>query len=198
MSPRSSQHGFGLVEVMVALFIFLVAIVGGAALLMAAKQTEFESYQRALATQIASAIVERVRINTTNTTAYHTGKDTPLTGGNRTAGTVCRGGTVCTTAQMVDFDLWEMDQLLRGTQVTLSDGAPAGGLVNPNACVRFTAADASTPDTGTLRVIVTWEDRRATADATSEEPEQCGNGAANSNPYRRQVVLDTFVMDSTE
>ena len=196
MSKRSSQRGFGLVEVMVALAIFLVAIVGGAALLTTAKQTEFESYQRSLATQIASAIVERVRVNTTNTASYNTGKDSPLTGGNQAAGTVCRGGTACTTAQLVNFDLWELDQLLQGMQVTVDGGTPAAGLVSPNACIRFTP-ETGLVNTGNVRVIVTWEDRRATSDATRQEAEQCGTGSVNSNPYRRHVILDTDVMDPT-
>lgn len=198
MRTRACQRGFGLVEILVALLIFLVAIVGGAALLTTARHTEYEAYQRSLATRIATAVTERVRINPTRASgSYETASPIGTGTALATPGTDC-GSTACNPAQLATFDLWEIDQMLRGNQVTFGDAdTAAGGLVNPNACIQLTP-DTGKTNTGQLRVIVSWEDRRSTRDAATDAGEEACGGDAGTNPFRRRVVLDSYVMDPAE
>ena len=191
---RTSQQGFGLVEVLVAITIFLVALVGGAALLTNAKQTEFDSHQRTLATQIGNTIIDRIRTNVGAASSYERALNNPI--GRNALGASpandCMSST-CSAAQLAGYDLWDVEQLLDGNKVMAGTQA-AGGLVLPAACIVLTPATGMT-NTGRLQVVVSWEDRRATRDAAAATV-TCGNAA--NNAYRRQVVLDTYVLDPAE
>ena len=101
--------------------------------------------------------------------------------------------STCSAAQLAGYDLWDIEQLLDGNKVMAGTQA-AGGLVLPAACIVLTPAAGMT-NTGRLQVVVSWEDRRATRDAAAATV-TCGNAA--NNAYRRQVVLDTYVLDPAE
>lgn len=193
---RRAEIGFGLVEVMVAIAIFLVALVGGAALLTTAKQSQYDSYQRTKATQIAHSLVDRIRNNVSQASLYTRALNDPIGRGELGATPTRNCGTVtCDTSQLAAYDLWDVEQLLDGI-VTSSSGQDAGGLVLPAACILLDAA-ADRTNTGRLRVFVSWEDRRATSDGTQAlAGSSCGGGA--TNPYRRQVILDTYLVDPAE
>ena len=63
MVVHFSQRGFTLIEVLVALFVLSVAILGIAGLQVTSKQTNFESVQRTNATFLAQELLERIRAN---------------------------------------------------------------------------------------------------------------------------------------
>jgi type IV pilus assembly protein PilV len=191
---RTSQQGFGLVEVLIAITIFLVALVGGAALLTNAKQSEFDSHQRTLATQIGNTIVDRVRTNVGAASSYHRALGSPI-GRNALGATPSNDcvASTCNATQLAAYDLWDIEQLLDGNKV-MSGTQAAGGLVLPAACIVLTPSAGMT-NTGRLQVVVSWEDRRATRDAAAATV-TCGAGG--NNAYRRQVVLDTYVLDPAE
>ena len=167
---------------------------GGAALLTNAKQTEFDSHQRTLATQIGNTIIDRIRTNVGAASSYARALNNPV--GRNALGaspsTDCMSST-CSAAQLAGYDLWDIEQLLDGNKVMAGTQA-AGGLVLPAACIVLTPAAGMT-NTGRLQVVVSWEDRRATRDAAAATV-TCGNAA--NNAYRRQVVLDTYVLDPAE
>lgn len=71
MSPatiRLAQHGFTLVEIMVALVIFSVGLLGLAGLQMAGMQSNHGAMMRTIATQQSYDMAERIRSNTSGFT----------------------------------------------------------------------------------------------------------------------------------
>ena len=74
----------------------------------------------------------------------------------------------------------------------------AGGLIAPQACVRFTA-DAGMTRTGLVEVIMQWRGLGETQDAVAAVGgEACGGAAAGADDFRRQLVVSTFVIDEAE
>ena len=57
------QRGFSLVEVMVALFVLSIAMLGIAGLQITSKRANFEAVQRTTATLLAQEFLERIRSN---------------------------------------------------------------------------------------------------------------------------------------
>lgn len=174
-----------------AISIFLVALVGGAALLAEAKRSEFDSYQRTMATQIGQMIIDRVRTNVSATSLYHRALANPI-GGNQLGTTPARDcvALTCSPTELAAYDLWDIEQRLDGKNAMVGSQI-TGGLVDPAACIVFTAIPNTATNIGRLRVFVSWGDRRGTSDAAAATA-TCGS--ATVNPYRRQVVLDTFVL----
>ena len=100
---------------------------------------------------------------------------------------------------MAAHDLWVWEQALDGTSVTVDGGTPTAGLINPRACVIFTAS-AGKISTGLLQVLVQWSDLRETIDAvqSGDIDGPCGGLSAGSDPFRRKVTASTFVIDEDE
>ncbi len=99
---------------------------------------------------------------------------------------------------MAAHDLWEWEQTLDGMAVTVGGGATAtAGLINPQACVTFTASTGKT-STGLLQVLVQWSDLRETIDAVQGGEVACGPTAAGGDGFRRKVIASTFVIDEDE
>lgn len=62
-SPFSSQRGIGLVEVLIALLVVAIGVLGYAGLQLQALDSTTMAYTRSQATSIAQAAVERVKAN---------------------------------------------------------------------------------------------------------------------------------------
>jgi type IV pilus assembly protein PilV len=100
---------------------------------------------------------------------------------------------------MATHDLWAWEQALDGTAVTVDGGTATAGLINPRACVTFTAAAGKT-STGLLQVLVQWSDLRETIDAvqSGDVDVPCGGASAGGDNFRRKVTASTFVIDEDE
>ena len=61
-----------------------------------------------------------------------------------------------------------------------------------------TTEAASRARTGQLTVIVEWRGLVETSDALEEGDDNCGGESAGDDRYRRQVAVNTFVIDETE
>ena len=64
------SSGFSLIEVLIAMLVTLVGLLGIAALQARAQQAEMESYQRAQALILLSDIVDRININRATTSCF--------------------------------------------------------------------------------------------------------------------------------
>ena len=98
---------------------------------------------------------------------------------------------------MAAWDLYEWEQQLVGAS---EDGA--GGLVEPNACIRTDASGA-----GVYHIIIAWRGvtplSNPTIDAnlTGANPEGCGEGndkfkddeSGDYDVYRRVIVVSTYI-----
>lgn len=127
--------GFTLVEVLVALVVLSVGMLGIAGLYVTSLRSGSSSIYRMQAVNLATDIADRIRANRTANVDY----------AGVPADNLCVGGGVsCTPAQMAANDLWVWQQQLTAT---LPGG---GGVVNVNP------APAGPLFTYTIRV--TWSE----------------------------------------
>ncbi len=193
----SFQRGFSLLEVLVAMIVLSVGLLGVASLQGMSKAASYQSYQRTQATNLVVGIVERIRANPAAAANYHTGLSTPLGGGTKpTPSPNCSSGA-CTEVQLATYDLWEFEQTIDGAHITLADTTKVGGLLNPKGCIVFTAAAGKT-NTGQLSVILSWEGMMETSDAATSAAETCGATAATTDTSRRQVMVNAYLVDLSE
>ncbi len=162
MKVGRGQLGVGLVEVLIALTVFAVGIMGTVTMQLAAIRSNFEAAQYSTATNMARDILARMRSNQSAIALYAVEE-----AGVRALpmGVDCRLES-CTSEQLAAFDLSQWTSLLRGASETFSvDGGvhQTGGLVLPRACIRNNA--------GQVSVTITW---RGINKITSEEGLSCG------------------------
>jgi type IV pilus assembly protein PilV len=184
----SSQSGFSLLEMLIALFVFSLGLLAVAGLQTVSKQSNFESIQRTVAAQIANGLLEDIRTNGGGIAVYVGSGD--IGGGSRGAEPApnCSTGAECNPAQKAAFDLWFWEQSLDGTRETTAGGS-AGGLVLPTLCVAGPVGGAA----GIYRVTVVW---RGSASLASQQANACGTASGNygaQNVLRRIVQIPTYI-----
>ena len=192
------QSGFTLIEALVAAFILAVGIIGIVSLLSLSKVSQHESIQRTRAVVLADDILERMRRNPAGMSVYNVGLSAPLGGASRGTEPVpnCQSGT-CASDELARYDLWAWERLLDGTSAIVTDsGASTVGVRNVRACIDFTADDGR-QNTGIVDVVIQWQGLQETADAVISGGTLCG-GATDSDTTRRQVIVNSYVMNETE
>ena len=203
------QSGFTLIEALVAAFVLAVGIMGIVSLLSLSKVSQHESIQRTRAVVLVNDILERIRRNPAGMSVYRCAMFSvepsdiclemePLGDASRGTEPVpnCHSAT-CTPAELAAHDLWAWERLLDGASAIVTDGgAPTVGLRNVSACVNFTADDGR-QNTGIVDVVIQWQGLQETADAVISGGTVCGDAAAEDTT-RRQVIVNSYVMDETE
>ena len=147
-TTRRRQRGFSLVEVLIALVIMSVGMLGIAGLYVQSMQAGRTSMFRHHAVTIAGDVADRIRANPTAAIAY-----AAATGVNNG----CIAGTVaCTPAQMAAHDilLWK---------VQASTTLPGG-----DVAIVFAAAVGAVPPT--YQITVNWNEPGATPSYTITIP----------------------------
>jgi len=200
---KSRQKGFTLIEVLIAFIILAVGLLGIVNLQAMSKKFTHQAAQRTLAVSFADSIVERIRANPAALISYTNSGD----GG---AATVVGGTTIaaepapncitaiCSNTQMATHDLWELEQSLDGATVQLEDNTNTSGLIEPKICFNF-APRAGMVRTGFLTVRLQWTGLNELSDAVTVNGTNCDPGKApNSDNFRRQVVVNTYVIDEGE
>jgi len=188
MSSHSKQSGFSLLELLVALVIFSIGLLAVAGLQTVSKQANFEGLQRTTAAQIATGLLEDMRMNGDGINVYRTAA--AIGGGSRGGEPMpnCRVGAECNAVQKATFDLWFWEQALDGNLET-SGGAGTGGLMFPTLCVDGPAVGGP----GIYRVSIAW---RGTASITNSVNNPCGAATGNygdANQFRRMVQVPTYI-----
>lgn len=193
-------RGFSMIEVLMALLIIVLGLLGLAGLQVRIQQAEFESYQRAQALVLLQDMVDRVHLNratascfqfTTNTTT-----GTPFLGMGATFTPAC-GASTSNDNTMANAALNEWSGLLQGASETLG-GQTVGAIVGARGCVSYNAAtellDASAvpiAGTGVYTVALSWKGLSDTFAPTVN----CGNdNTLYVAETRRRVVSHTFRM----
>ena len=135
---RKQQSGFSLIEVLVALIILAIGLLGLASLQMTSLKFNTDAYLRTQATTLAYDIIDRMRINNaavltgSYTVPLNTDADAKLTAYVACKGTTCNcyGSGNCTPTNIALFDLgsWyeRLDTALPGAsenRATISFGA---------------------------------------------------------------------------
>jgi len=199
---QSLQQGIGLIDVMIAVFIFSVGLLAISALEFISKKSNFEAIQRTTAAAVGNGLVERMRMNSVyvsgtsiSALGYYMGTILNHTDTiNKSTGKpakVCYNTNDCTEQQLAAWDIYEWKYQLSGASETdTSESKNLGGLVEPTACVTGPVAGIS----GDFQITIAWRGQAKLKDNHSTNT--CGGGvyddAPGDNAYRRLFNLDTY------
>ncbi|THB73642.1 MAG: type IV pilus modification protein PilV [Gammaproteobacteria bacterium] len=148
-----NQQGVGMVEVMVALLVFSVGMLGIASLQMVSLKTSFEAEQRYEATVLVDDIMSRITASdvpmqdrsTVYDMAPYDSASTPVLGGS---GKDCNLiGSDCSQAEIAAWDIFQWQMAIKA-QAVQHDGE-SQGLKGAKACLEFHG--------GSPRVTIVWE-----------------------------------------
>ncbi len=183
-NPR--QRGTTLLEVLIAILVLAIGLLGTAAMQTRAQQAELDAYQRSQALVLAQDMVSRISTNRRAARCYvttETDPDNPDPQPNYVGTGVdpddCTGwGTIATRAR-ADEDLQEWADLLRGASETL-DGAEVGSMAGARGCVHFDDVDEI------YTVTVAWQGENLTQAPVGNN---CAAGQYGDEARRRVVSL---------
>ena len=184
MKRTSAQAGVGLIEVLVALAVFAIGIMGTFAMQVAAKRTSYQAAQQSIAVNLARDILTRIRSNPAEIASYIV----EGAGANVSSiSTDCRLER-CTNTELAAYDISQWVALMLGSAETVTiDGEelPTGGLLTPRACIRNNFGEVS--------VAIVWEgvNKLASGDAP-----KCGASSGLYGPgdeQRRSLVMTTYI-----
>lgn len=181
--PRSS--GFSLIEILVALVVLMIGLLGFASLQVHANTAEMESYQRVQALILLQDIVDRINSNRKVARCYVTGGSYVGTGYSSTP--VCSAGSVEEQARAV-ADLTAWNSLLQGA-AEVKGGGKVGAMIGARGCVAYDSTAKQ------YTVSVAWQglsDTNAPPAALD-----CGSGLYGSSSKRRVVSSVVSIADLT-
>jgi type IV pilus assembly protein PilV len=139
------EAGFTLIEVLVAVVILSVGLLGLAATQAVGLRLNQSAYHRGQATLLAYDMADRIRANPVDAAKFATSVYTTKALGAAVTQPTCKTTTGCTPAQMAEQDLFEW-------RTTLAAALPSGtGSINVSGSLY------------TLRV--TWDDIKEAADS---------------------------------
>jgi type IV pilus assembly protein PilV len=161
--------GFSLIEVLVAIVLLTIGMLGLSALQARATLMGIESYQRTQALLLAQDMLDRIRANKPDAGAY--------VGSDYGTGPVVDCGTVPGVVR--DRCLWT--NTLAGAAETIG-GQAVGTLAGGRGCVSVDSA-------GSVSVAVAWQGLAATLAPASD----CGRDGYGSENLRRAVVLSAYL-----
>ena len=181
MIRHKFEQGFGLIEVLVALLIIAVGLLGTIALQSRAMQAELESYQRVQAMMLVEDMVARISANRrlgVRDCYVHTADYLGV-------GSTYDGTTACVPVDPVaDADLNAWDSLLRGSSVTL-DGNNIGAMIGARGCITSNAAG------DIFTIAVAWQGLYPTVE--SDNP--CAADEYGEDGWRRVLVRQVEFAD---
>lgn len=161
---KSLQAGVTLFEVLIAIVITAIGLLGMVALQTRAYAIESESYERSQATILLADMENRLRANSANAAAYVA--DDIGVG----AAVVCTAGT-----PVAEKDLCEWGNLLRGAAES-RNGLSVGAMTAARACI-------TNPSTNRYVIAVVWQGTVTTRAPASA----CGVGAYSDEKLRRSI-----------
>ncbi|MEZ5581872.1 MAG: type IV pilus modification protein PilV [Candidatus Competibacteraceae bacterium] len=164
-----TQRGFTLLEVLVAVIVLAIGLLGMAALQLTATRYSHGSFMRIEATQLANEMADRMRANQTgvnNNNYSNVAIGSTVTDPGYDCETTYGGGTKCSSQEMANADIysWKQDigRLLPsgdgGVVCTDSDGADADPCTNGSMhtiTIQWADSDLdNSPVTGTFSITL--------------------------------------------
>jgi len=151
---NKNQHGFTMIEVLIAAVVLGIGLLGLAALQAQSLQFNFSAYQRSQATILAYDIVDRIRANQSSIASYDQGLGMP--GGN----VDCQGAAAnCDPGTMASFDL----QQWKCSLGAFNDNARCielGGIEGPLTLGDGTIDISAAAGRIQITVTIQWADNR--------------------------------------
>jgi type IV pilus assembly protein PilV len=188
-----TTRGYSLLEVLVALVLISIALLGLAGLQIRAQQGEVEAYQRAQAMLLVNDMIDRIALNRDgNTERCYVTEDAQ--GDSYTLGTgnvnipACVGFGSAATRVRADADMTAWNALLQGTGERLSDDDWVGGLRGARGCIAYQAEQAGPPLVPeSITVTVAWQGEVETGASAND----CAAGLYGNASLRR-TTSDTI------
>lgn len=178
---RFTQQGGTMIEVLVSLFILLVALLGLTGLMVQSQAAQFESYQRMQALQLAQDMVSRLSSNPKQVACYLTATSV----GTGYAGPpVCAGAVSGNAQDRAVRDLTEWDALLKGRAELDSSSTRIGSVLGARGCVTAYVGNGVANE---YQVAVAWQGSIATFAPPADI--QCGKDQYGVDTQRRAVSL---------
>lgn len=151
MPNRKQNQGFSLTEVLVAVVVLSIGLLGIAGLQAASLRNNHSAYLRSVATILGYDMADRMRANSAGVSAGNYNSPSAVAHAN------CSAAAGCTTAEMAQNDAYEWtqvvaEQLPSGSAAVCLDSTPDDG----------TPASPQCDGTGRLYAIkVWWDDDRS-------------------------------------
>lgn len=199
------QRGVSMIEVLVALVLLAVGVLGIAGLQIISKRNNYDSAQRTTAAALATNLYERMRANASQQALLQYlnsaggGLGSGLTGsgqqGAEPSPKCASSLDTCSATQLAQHDVWYWEQQLDGAGETAA-GAQTGGLVLPLACLTGPPGGG----TGLYTLVIVW---RGTTVLTNDATVTCGaaakDGSGNfiygtNGEYRRSATVTSYII----
>lgn len=181
-----SQHGYSLVEIMVAICIGVIGLTGMAGLLMEAERTTQDSGGRSLAIWMIEDLTNRIRANAVAVDAYDTAGNA-VSCANPPAARCAdyysagapKTGQICSGINLAAFDLWDIacsDQWEVSGSVLTRHGM-SNFIARPQLNVTVTDVDNSK----NVRIQLQWDSRTRGQDANGNMIYIAGGTGSNQS-----------------
>lgn len=178
----STARGFTLLEVLIALVLVSIALLGLAGLQARAQHAELEAYQRSQALLLINDITSRINLNRQARRCYVT-EDAQNNAYSLGVGTDnfpnCVGFGNNETRTLADADMQAWDDLLDGASESQS-GQEIGALVGARGCIDFDPAN------NTITVTVAWQGEVPTTAPPADVT--CGEDQYGDEKLRRTLT----------
>ncbi len=186
------HKGFTLLEVLIALVLSAIGLMGLFVLQAKTQRAELESYQRVQALVFIQDIIDRMNANRTDAFAQAYVTASPVGGGGAL--------TDCTGKTGADLDLCEWGNVLDGAAETAASGSCStasgagcvGAMAAARGCISYDAATELADSTGAVQagtglymVTIVWEGESPTVIPSAELT--CGVA-----PYGARMVNSTL------
>lgn len=157
---RRSVRGFTLIEVMIALLIFSLGLMGMAGLMVLSVKTNHSAYLRTQASFLAQSLADRMRANMGLINSYNGAYSASTAGSDP-----CASGAACSPAQVVTRDraLWSrqlVDSLPNASANVACGGAVLGGSTHAGAA----------PYNGLCTLTIRWDEATLRRGVLSNSP----------------------------
>jgi type IV pilus assembly protein PilV len=150
---RRRVAGFSLIEVLIALVILSVGLLGIAAMVSTSLKSKDSSYYHTEALALTNAIMDRMRANHDTATAngYDVNFGGTPTGGSANTNCTSAGPPPCTTAQIAAMDVAQWQNDIGLILPPFSSSVPAAGSISTTTVNQMTQVNVS----------IRWNDLRA-------------------------------------
>jgi type IV pilus assembly protein PilV len=179
---RARQSGFTIIEVMVALVVLSIGLLGIAKLMLFASQSNDSAYLRSQATALAYQMLDTMRANRTAAIAgaYNTDFDTAAL-----PAASCLGngtGTGCSAQNLAAYDINAWKQRLSVAST------PVAGLLPDGKGSITTVTTGTSPTMTTATIVVQWDDEVAQSTFNASAA-----SAPVGTPAPMQITLETIL-----
>lgn len=174
-----SQQGTTLIEVLVAMIVLGVGLLGTAALMTRAQHVQLDSYERSYALILAQDMINRISGNRRASGCYNTFVTTPNYVGTDNDPVSCSGWGTSATRSRADADLNEWTALLNSDAEKLN-GSGVGAMTGARGCIQHDQTN------NIFTVTVAWQGHTQTVAPAGNT---CAENEFGAEDLRRVVSL---------